>query len=64
MMNLQDSRTGYRENEDIAGSPAAHITNMEVNAAMVKFGWDRFLSGAYTKFVYGRAHTGGYNRCI
>jgi len=48
----------YRENEDNPGSPLAHITNMEVNAAMVKFGWDRFLSGAYTKFVYGRAHTG------
>ena len=48
----------YRENEDNPGSPLAHITNMEVNAAMVKFGWDRFVSGAYTKFVYGRAHTG------
>ena len=48
----------YRENEENPGSPLAHITNMEVNAAMVKFGWDRFVSGAYTKFVYGRAHTG------
>jgi hypothetical protein len=48
----------YRENEDNPGSPLAHITNMEVNAAMVKLGWDRFISGAYTKFVYGRAHTG------
>ncbi|MEA2073255.1 MAG: DUF3373 family protein [Campylobacterota bacterium] len=48
----------YRENEDNAGSPAAHITNMEVNAAMVRLSWDRFISGAYTKFVYGRAHSG------
>ncbi len=48
----------YRENEDAAGSPLAHITNMEVNGAMLKLDWDRFLGGAYTKFVYGRAHTG------
>ena len=47
----------YRENETIAGSPLAHITNMETNAAMVKLDWGRFLEGAYTKFVYGRAHT-------
>jgi len=48
----------YRENEDTPGSPLAHITNMEVNAAMVKLDWGRFIPGAYTKFVYGRAHTG------
>jgi len=48
----------YRENEPVAGSPLAHITNMEVDALMVKLDWDRFLTGAYTKFVYGRAHTG------
>jgi hypothetical protein len=48
----------YRENENEPGSPLAHITNMEVNAAMVRFSWDRFVSGAYTKFVYGRAHSG------
>ena len=48
----------YRENEKTSGSPAAHTTNMEVNAAMVKLSWDRFIPGAYTKFVYGRAHTG------
>jgi len=48
----------YRENEPDSGSPAAHITNMEVDAAMVKFNWDRFVEGAYTKFVYGRAHDG------
>jgi len=48
----------YRENEKTAGSPLAHITNMEVDAAMVKLSWDRFLEGAYTKFIYGRAHSG------
>jgi hypothetical protein len=48
----------YRENEPTSGSPAAHITNMEVDAGMVKFDWDRFIPGAYTKFVYGRAHAG------
>jgi len=48
----------YRENETNAGSPAAHITNMEVNAAMIKLDWGRFIPGAYTKFVYGRAHSG------
>lgn len=51
----------YRENESKPGSPLAHITNMEVNAAMLKLDWDRFLAGAYTKFVYGRAHTGEIN---
>ncbi len=51
----------YRENEKSSGSPAAHITNMEVNAAMVKLDWDRFITGAYTKIVYGRAHTGAMN---
>jgi hypothetical protein len=48
----------YRENEPTSGSPAAHITNMEVNAAMVKLNWSRFVEGAYTKLVLGRAHTG------
>ncbi len=48
----------YRENESEPGSPLAHITNMEVNAAMVRLDWGRFIDGAYTKFVYGRAHTG------
>lgn len=47
-----------RENEETSGSPLAHITNMEVDAAMVKLDWDRFIPGAYTKLVYGRAHTG------
>jgi uncharacterized protein (UPF0335 family) len=48
----------YRENEPEAGSPLAHITNMEVDAVMFKLGWDRFVAGSYSKFVYGRAHTG------
>jgi len=51
----------YRENEPESGSPLAHITNMEVNGAMVRLDWDRFVTGAYTKFVYGRAHTGEMN---
>lgn len=50
--------SNYRENEPQPGSPLAHITNMEVNAMMVKLDWGRFIEGAYTKFVYGRAHQG------
>jgi len=50
--------SNYRENEPEPGSPLAHITNMEVNAAMVRLDWGRFIDGAYTKFVYGRAHSG------
>jgi len=48
----------YRENEKKSGSPLAHITNMEVNAAMFMLKLDRFVEGSYSKFVYGRAHTG------
>ena len=48
----------YRENDPKPGSPLAHITNMEVNGIMVMLNWDRFVTGAYTKFVYGRAHQG------
>ncbi|MEA3384101.1 MAG: DUF3373 family protein [Campylobacterota bacterium] len=48
----------YRENEKSSGSPLAHITNMEVNGAMLKFGLNRFGQGAYAKIVLGRAHTG------
>ncbi|MEA1919114.1 MAG: DUF3373 family protein [Campylobacterota bacterium] len=51
----------YRENETSPGSPLAHITNMEVNAAMLKLNWDRFVEGSYSKFVYGRAHSGEAN---
>ncbi len=48
----------YRENEPEPGSPLAHITNMEVNGAMVRLDWSRFMEGAFTKLVVGRAHTG------
>lgn len=48
----------YRENEKEEGSPLAHITNMEVNGVMTRLDWGRFVSGAYTKLVYGRAHSG------
>ncbi|WP_428737244.1 DUF3373 family protein [Sulfurimonas sp.] len=51
----------YRENEPEAGSPLAHITNMEVNAIMAKFDFSRYMNGAYSKFVYGRAHSGEMN---
>ena len=48
----------YRENDPQPGSPLAHITNMEVNGVMLRLDWSRFVEGAYTKFVYGRAHQG------
>jgi hypothetical protein len=51
----------YRENEAEPGSPLAHITNMEVNAAMVMLKFGRYVEGAYSKFVYGRAHSGDMN---
>ncbi len=47
-----------RENESEEGSPLAHITNMEVNGAMVKLDFTRYIPGSYVKLVYGRAHTG------
>ena len=58
------STTGFlgnmRENEPVEGSPLAHITNMEVDAAMFKLNLEEYmLSGTYVKFVYGRAHSGG-----
>lgn len=40
-----------------ACSPIAHITNIEVNGLMLKLSWDCFVTSAYSKFVYGRAHT-------
>lgn len=49
----------HGENYDKSGSPLAHITNMEVNGAMVKLNLTYVLPGTYVKFVYGRAHTGG-----
>jgi hypothetical protein len=51
----------YRENEKAVGSPLAHITNMEVNAAMMRLNFSRFIEGSYSKFVYGRAHSGDMN---
>ena len=49
----------FRENYADPGSPIAHVTNMEVNGVMFKLDTDRYLSGSFIKFVYGRAHTGG-----
>jgi hypothetical protein len=49
----------HRENEPEPASPLSHITNMEVDAAMVKLKTDDFITGSYLKFVYGRAHAGG-----
>ena len=49
-----------REGNDNPNSPLAHITNMEVDAAMVRLGLDEYLAtGSFVKFIYGRAHTGG-----
>jgi hypothetical protein len=50
----------HRENLKEAGSPLAHITNMEVDAGMVKFDTEKYLTpGSFVKLIYGRAHTGG-----
>ena len=49
----------HRENNPKPASPLAHITNMEVDAAMVKLNGDDLVTGSYIKFVYGRAHAGG-----
>jgi len=50
----------HRENYDKPGSPLGHITNMEVNGAMLKLNLEEYvLPGTFVKFVYGRAHTGG-----
>lgn len=47
----------HREGTTKSGSPLAHITNMEVDGAMVQFNLDEvFLPGSYLKVVYGRAH--------
>ena len=58
------SSTGFlanmRENESEEGSPLAHITNMEVDAAMVRLDLEKYIfSGSYLKLIYGRAHSGG-----
>ena len=48
----------YREGNAEPGSPLAHITNMEVDAAMVKLDFGKYVKGSYLKTVVGRAHTG------
>ena len=50
----------HRENMKKSNSPLAHITNMEVDAAMLMLQTEEyFLPGSFIKFIYGRAHTGG-----
>ncbi len=50
----------FREGNEEPGSPLAHITNMEVDGAMVKLDLEKYtLPGAFIKAVYGRAHSGG-----
>jgi hypothetical protein len=46
----------HREDNEEAGSPLAHITNMEVDAGMVKIGNLFGLEGSYIKFVAGRSY--------
>ncbi len=47
----------HREGTMKPGSPLAHITNMEVDGAMMQFNFDQvFLPGSYLKVVYGRSH--------
>ncbi len=48
----------HREGNAEAGSPLAHITNMEVDGAMVKLDFSKYVKGAFLKTVFGRAHTG------
>ncbi len=49
-----------REGNTNPNSPLAHITNMEVDAAMIRLGLENYLlPGSFIKFVYGRAHSGG-----
>ncbi len=47
----------HRDGDAKSGSPLAHITNMEADAAMVKFDFSELLlEGSFLKVVYGRAH--------
>jgi len=47
----------HRNNTSKANSPLAHVTNMEVDAAMMRLGESYTkLAGSYMKIVYGRAH--------
>jgi len=48
----------HREGNTEAGSPLAHITNMEIDGAMVKVDLSKYIKGAYIKTVYGRSHNG------
>jgi len=48
----------HREGNEEAGSPLAHITNMEVDAAMVKLDFSKYVKGSFIKTIVGRAHTG------
>jgi len=48
----------HREGNEEAGSPLAHITNMEVDGAMVKLDFGKYVKGSFLKTVVGRAHTG------
>ncbi|MGZ5207712.1 MAG: DUF3373 family protein [Sulfuricurvum sp.] len=46
-----------REGTQKPGSPLAHITNVEVDGAMVQLNLDKvFLPGSYLKVVYGRSY--------
>jgi len=47
----------HRDGDAKSGTPLAHITNMEVDAAMVKFNFEEvLLPGSWLRMVYGRAH--------
>ncbi len=47
----------HRNNTSKPNSPLAHVTNMEVDAAMIRLGESYTkLAGSYMKIVYGRAH--------
>lgn len=47
----------HRQNTENPNSPLAHVTNMEVDAGMVKFNEEYTkLEGSYVKLVAGRAH--------
>ena len=53
----------HRENMKKPNSPLAHITNMEVDAAMLMLKTEEYLfPGSFIKFVYGRAHSGGIDK--
>jgi hypothetical protein len=47
----------HRNNTSKPNSPLAHVTNMEVDAAMVRLGESYTkATGSYMKVIYGRAH--------